>query len=395
MFQSPVNALPVELLTEIFIACLPEDLTPNSNESPLLLCRICRTWRSIALGTPKLWCSIRLSGRHSPHVKDIIATWQSRSHPLQFSIDAVLHGDGSYQAMPCLYSFSRLWRTLELSKWEDVVLFIGAPISSLAALERTVLWSNDPRIYSRLGPDIYPLLPLPWHQLTHMEYRTYTPADTIIAIISQCRRLVDVQFGLTRARDLPLTEAIVTAPSIQFLRVLFSDGGISSICDQLILPNLRFLEWEFENNPVPPSFTMFLSHFSFTLETLCLTRFHVPESNLIEVMALLTSLRTLSLSPSKFSRRMISDRTILAMTVLPGSNNILPKLENIHFGEALYVSPKGFAEMVGSRWNRGGGGAREPLTRRLRRVDVSFNAGMNDHVRTVIQGYRDEGLEIP
>ncbi|KAJ7982993.1 hypothetical protein DFH06DRAFT_904033, partial [Mycena polygramma] len=63
--------LPVEVNSEIFIHCLPsgpegfdsikyDRMKPRSRNAPLLLLQICRTWRDIALGTPRLWSTVKL-----------------------------------------------------------------------------------------------------------------------------------------------------------------------------------------------------------------------------------------------------------------------------------------------------------------------------------------------
>ncbi|KAJ7311472.1 hypothetical protein DFH08DRAFT_897710 [Mycena albidolilacea] len=57
-----ILTLPPEILAEIFF-CRPfdEDLplvTPHPDRAPLVLCIVCRQWRSVVLLTPKLWSSI-------------------------------------------------------------------------------------------------------------------------------------------------------------------------------------------------------------------------------------------------------------------------------------------------------------------------------------------------
>ncbi|KAJ7166780.1 hypothetical protein C8R46DRAFT_841325, partial [Mycena filopes] len=52
----PILTIPVELTADIFVHCLPDTLAPASSTiAPMLLTRICRQWRNIACGTPKLW----------------------------------------------------------------------------------------------------------------------------------------------------------------------------------------------------------------------------------------------------------------------------------------------------------------------------------------------------
>ncbi|TDL22670.1 hypothetical protein BD410DRAFT_212844 [Rickenella mellea] len=61
--RNTVAPLPAELLIEIFLYCLPADgfPCPSRREAPLLLGRVCRTWREVTLNTPQLWAQITLS----------------------------------------------------------------------------------------------------------------------------------------------------------------------------------------------------------------------------------------------------------------------------------------------------------------------------------------------
>ncbi|KAJ7892817.1 hypothetical protein B0H14DRAFT_2177112, partial [Mycena olivaceomarginata] len=54
------HRLLVDILWEIFVACLPanRNAVMSAQEAPLLLGRICSAWRTIALSTPRLWASL-------------------------------------------------------------------------------------------------------------------------------------------------------------------------------------------------------------------------------------------------------------------------------------------------------------------------------------------------
>ncbi|TEB23832.1 hypothetical protein FA13DRAFT_1397898 [Coprinellus micaceus] len=59
--QPRINALPTEILTSIFLLCLPtrSDI-PTSAVAPLLLCHVCDYWRRLARATPFLWLDLDL-----------------------------------------------------------------------------------------------------------------------------------------------------------------------------------------------------------------------------------------------------------------------------------------------------------------------------------------------
>ncbi|KAG1731773.1 hypothetical protein EDB19DRAFT_1318871 [Suillus lakei] len=55
--------LPTEVLSQIFVYCLPDDhhLLPAPHLAPMLLTGICRRWRVVAMGTPSLWSRLSVS----------------------------------------------------------------------------------------------------------------------------------------------------------------------------------------------------------------------------------------------------------------------------------------------------------------------------------------------
>ncbi|KAJ7476060.1 hypothetical protein FB451DRAFT_265783 [Mycena latifolia] len=78
----PVLGLPVEVTTEIFFQLLPTTLSETrSTDAPLLLTRICRHWRDIAISTPELWSNfVFLADSPQSEARDyLINYWLSRS----------------------------------------------------------------------------------------------------------------------------------------------------------------------------------------------------------------------------------------------------------------------------------------------------------------------------
>ncbi|KAJ7216901.1 hypothetical protein C8J57DRAFT_1395958 [Mycena rebaudengoi] len=94
-YTYPILTLPVEITSEIFIHTLPvyparPPLT--GTRSPTLLSQICRRWRDIAFGTPRLWRAIQLDITRETHLEKqlcVLTTWLSRSKdfPLSISLD--------------------------------------------------------------------------------------------------------------------------------------------------------------------------------------------------------------------------------------------------------------------------------------------------------------------
>ncbi|KIK67566.1 hypothetical protein GYMLUDRAFT_877971 [Collybiopsis luxurians FD-317 M1] len=113
---SPMRGLPAEILSEIFLHCLPLDRNPvrSMREPPLLFTRVCRRWRDVALNTPRLWTRIHifipqvhtLPRAEQKRIFEMRAlgweTWLKRSGALPVSIS--LHVNWDDNPMPVLIS---------------------------------------------------------------------------------------------------------------------------------------------------------------------------------------------------------------------------------------------------------------------------------------------------
>ncbi|KAG7086395.1 hypothetical protein E1B28_002350 [Marasmius oreades] len=121
---SPARRLFPELWSEIFLWCLPEHLEHHlarrsagdnitdvsALDAPLLLTRVCSTWREIALSAPKLWSNIAYTVcRPSASKSQLqrLKTWLSRSGITPLSVvicrsffDANNHLDHPYLYIP-------------------------------------------------------------------------------------------------------------------------------------------------------------------------------------------------------------------------------------------------------------------------------------------------------
>ncbi|KAJ7148510.1 hypothetical protein C8R43DRAFT_1236898 [Mycena crocata] len=75
----PVTRLPLELSSDIFLRCLPDEPVSNQEAAPMLLLSVCHSWSDIALSTPLLWATICV---HTPRHRDfpkLMERWISRA----------------------------------------------------------------------------------------------------------------------------------------------------------------------------------------------------------------------------------------------------------------------------------------------------------------------------
>ncbi|KAF8636175.1 hypothetical protein AX17_003735 [Amanita inopinata Kibby_2008] len=78
------NRLPPEVLVEVFKYCIPNpgDFTGvPKGVAPLLLCRVCSSWRTFVQSSPEFWKKVGLEG-----VARFIITWLERSRTLPLTI---------------------------------------------------------------------------------------------------------------------------------------------------------------------------------------------------------------------------------------------------------------------------------------------------------------------
>ncbi|KAJ7126759.1 hypothetical protein C8R44DRAFT_104367 [Mycena epipterygia] len=202
----PVLTLPVEVTSEIFIHCLPTTPSaPRSSDAPLLLARVCRPWRNIALFTPRLWStfSFPVNTPESQQARDyFINGWLSRSsnHGLFIRLYAMYEpgeddeAEAPARARPgsiktCLELFTKhsfRWRSVELCLKLSVLQ--NLPQATFPQLEHLTIgcWAQDdrdfrssyldfsaaPRLRSvkmlldSVGDVDMRLVSLPWTQLT-------------------------------------------------------------------------------------------------------------------------------------------------------------------------------------------------------------------------------------
>ncbi|KAK7020384.1 F-box domain-containing protein [Favolaschia claudopus] len=80
----PALPLPFELISLIFIFCLPlhRRVSPHPHKSPLNLANVCRQWREVALGIPELWTSMFLQVDEPFYgVADLFDSSFDKQHP--------------------------------------------------------------------------------------------------------------------------------------------------------------------------------------------------------------------------------------------------------------------------------------------------------------------------
>ncbi|TFK49778.1 hypothetical protein OE88DRAFT_1662433 [Heliocybe sulcata] len=160
----PIQELPVELLSKIFIHCLnPTGLEAyfigaHPRSAPMLLTQVCSRWRKCALDTPQLWCSLDLTERtivNSVNVTQIRFTsdlasqvagleemWFGRAKILPLSLALRLRTQlAPHFDKASLHSHFSRCTVLSLSMFEPVCI-LGLTSSVLDELEVTCFYPS-------------------------------------------------------------------------------------------------------------------------------------------------------------------------------------------------------------------------------------------------------------
>jgi len=252
---SPVRRLPVDVLHEIFFQCLPTHRNPimKAAEAPVLLTRICSSWRAIALSSPRIWSRIHvpLPGDpcFSPEYElitdattlntrrqlfagvvkrrcDVVRRWLSRSGTCPLSISIIYPSSPpntqmpkdeelSYEMLDVLLSFADRWSDIDISMPEDFHNTLQANIQpsmfpSLKSLKVNLIRGYNTNYVepiriellaapglrsitiraSRMTVHADPVLRPRWNHLTHITFASSITDTYFLVLLKQCLSLV-------------------------------------------------------------------------------------------------------------------------------------------------------------------------------------------------------------
>ncbi|KAJ7452890.1 hypothetical protein FB451DRAFT_676321, partial [Mycena latifolia] len=257
----PILTLPPEITAEIFLHCVQasgSNLSPvSASHAPMLLLRICRAWRLIALSTPALWTDLNLhSGwvdlRRWQELEGRISEWTSRACDAPLSL-AFRDPEGEIppeRMSALLRQYAARLGSLTL---ETLLTTLAAlsDIGPLPLLQRLTLkhyledeapsvrvFRDAPQLREVVleGGSMPTRLVLPWHQLTTFAAKGASVADGLFVLRSAPR--------LTTCTFLNMLEGIgdeherVTHASLMDLSL---SNGAGAIIQYLDLPALRDL----------------------------------------------------------------------------------------------------------------------------------------------------------
>ncbi|KIK66066.1 hypothetical protein GYMLUDRAFT_38542 [Collybiopsis luxurians FD-317 M1] len=277
---SPIRQLPAEVLANIFVQCLPEYAVRDLNEAPLLLTRICRDWRIIALDTPRLWKTLHiylppnLSSVACSRRMEGVTAWLERSGSLSVSISfhgstdltrTLVHAhmnissertDLAQNNMESMIRtllrfssrFGQLFLSLSSSNFSTFSDLAPSNFPALTSLQLHVtdyhIGSHTPaqlqleermdfppllagmpllkalRVDQFFGKDYdYTSLPCNWENLTTVVIKDFLTPQQILAILVEAPQLQSVSLAISFADFEPISHPLVHLPHLSELRL--------------------------------------------------------------------------------------------------------------------------------------------------------------------------------
>lgn len=269
--QAPIQKMPLEVLGEIFLRCLPRDHRLSRIAAPLVLCQVCTLWRALALSMSRLWAKISFwtplsnTGRMCYPIR-YISQWLSlsRVQPLDITFERGLllgHTQVFAELLLDMGDYSRCQR-LNLFLTNDsapaLFYFINLPPGSLQSLESLVLegldeedfsidsqLSNQPTPVSTItvfedspnlrnlttdhldftyslqdGVHKYNPRVLPWGGLTHVMVTEFIEVPTFVAALAECvaLRFLRVSLDLS-SEEIPDPRDTIFRPEVTLLHL--------------------------------------------------------------------------------------------------------------------------------------------------------------------------------
>ncbi|KAG0708212.1 hypothetical protein DFH29DRAFT_1075848 [Suillus ampliporus] len=266
--------LPTEVLSHIFIHCLPKGSEPTylsspSKLAPMLLTRVCRRWREVAMGVPNLWCSVHMEVDDGGWKGGIsfYDSWLKRSRgcPLLLNLDCYYASDltklrGLLQ--PYTNQISSLFLRFSRKTIQPELLFKDPPALQELTIRRMHYERDIPsnaQSFSRLPSTLRSLNIIEvigwtfdienlssfnpvWTHLTNVEITILHP-NAFLHLLRLCPNLssltVRAIFGQKQTLK-PLTHTAIRSIHLDFDAAHIFP--LSNLLDALSLPNLQVLD---------------------------------------------------------------------------------------------------------------------------------------------------------
>ncbi|TDL20637.1 hypothetical protein BD410DRAFT_362007 [Rickenella mellea] len=174
-FSSPIDRVPMEILSKIFTECIHEGglarVTDRSDYAPINISSVCNIWRRLATSNPLLWSGILIEDPFI-HCTPNLTIWIERSGSLgfSFSIRSDAFRLNYHRLFLVLLNNAALWKDIDLSLHNHHIRMFAAKIpTDTPQLRSVTLFDLTAGFARRLHIDLWsgPLV-----HLTHLSIAT-------------------------------------------------------------------------------------------------------------------------------------------------------------------------------------------------------------------------------
>jgi len=278
--------LPLELVQEIFLQCLPSPLASVKPEvlyhsldvqggtpqtAPLLLCQVCHQWRQLALGLPRLWASLDVfvsMGKARPPLP-LASLWLDRACAVPLSLSLHQQNESSANRIAA-GELLDLFKE-HIAHWGSIHLDLAAPTycKLLTAEQRAAPYLKEFRMEIRGGempedenlygilqyvprlcrlhvsriPDLNlfggTVLPIPWPQLQSLSLDYVPSIVTAFHILQHSPNLMEANFKVDSVAGPPPTDPI--CHPLASLTLNIGHEELPAFLEHVSLPGLKGL----------------------------------------------------------------------------------------------------------------------------------------------------------
>ncbi|KAJ7470999.1 hypothetical protein FB451DRAFT_324461 [Mycena latifolia] len=447
---SPVRRLPLDIIQEIFMACIPthRNCVMSAREAPVLLGRICSAWRAISLSTPNLWARLHIveptRPRHSTPISfeeklaqrlETTKMWLGRSGHCALSIS--LESSLGYYTLPeesappdpslflqALIPFAHRWQHIHFTI-PPMVLQVLSHLAEtdVPILESVALYENsrhgshnhDWRLFGMLrgskissfsipGSSFRRLeLPLRWNQLTVLSITgtsSLPTIETILETLSRCPELRSCNLTINDHSSAEIQSSIVELLFLHTFELHYISCPFTRLLERLSMPELRKFSLRGKTGVTPFTSQMTampvpLGHLfaeSTHLESLELEAYSFSKSSLLEIFRCLSpTMQRLNIVDGVLRMPLTSgldDETLALLTPASGSPALsCPALQQLIVTRCRNISDAALLRFITSRMADG------PHPK-LKRVEIKFDRQIQLEILPTLQPLIETGLHV-
>jgi hypothetical protein len=404
---APIRRLPLEIISFIFILCLPETPVPSARHAPLLLMQVDKHWRTVALSTPQLWSTLYLDfGRRKATSKVALGKlWfdRSRATPLFLTIKILRHSF-THPFVKVIVPHVHRIKELEIHLPNKLLHLLEPAKGCFSSLQ-----SLSIRVDGRARCDLFAIAPEltvlhihnpiatispPIPQIVHCRYEGGSIPD-VYDILRQSINLQDFEVidPYLMVRD-PLPHSLPPVAShLHTFTLRAQDLEVLSL--PFTLPDLRNLAIRASCLPLWPSIMSLLDRSSChsRLERLALTGISgVTESVVVEFLALTPSLAKLEIGMMNRQEPILGDLFLDRLTGHSSMLPLLPNMTSLSLESALASDDDKLADMIEARLGPANGNEETIIP--LRHFELKRYDKVNEHLITRLRPLRMQGLDV-